>query len=135
MSPKLAAGACRALSSTSASVIEIDPTVATTSPGAGFLAGCAEVEQEMRSRLIAGPQALSPMLVMMEVWVGETWLSCLFSLPEPLREVGHDIRHDRDGRGASGHLDGIDLVDRVGLGVVGEEVFRVVDFERHGGDV
>src|SRR5262245_66610325 len=45
MLPKLAADCWSAFSSTCASVIGSDPTVATTSPGAACLAGCAEVDE------------------------------------------------------------------------------------------
>src|SRR4029453_124944 len=55
--PKLAAGCCSALSSTSASVIEADPTVATTSVGAGRLDCCAAVgEQSVSSAMTQAPQ-------------------------------------------------------------------------------
>src|SRR5438552_14932858 len=45
MLPKLPVDCCSALSSTSASVIEVDPTVATTSEGGIRLAGCADVDE------------------------------------------------------------------------------------------
>src|SRR4051812_24090611 len=49
--PKLPAGCCMALSSTSPSVIDVAPTVATTSvPVCARVACCAELEQATRNR-------------------------------------------------------------------------------------
>src|SRR5438552_2974445 len=47
--PKLEAGCCSASSSTCASVIEVVPTVATTSDAVCGLIGCADVEHDTRS--------------------------------------------------------------------------------------
>src|SRR2546425_9670055 len=61
--PKFAACCCSATSSTCASVIAVPPTVATTSPADGGLAGCADVEQQTKTSVAASEQVLIAMRV------------------------------------------------------------------------
>src|SRR6476469_5711797 len=121
--PKLETGCSSALSSTSASVIAVPPTVATVSVGAGRFSCCAAVCEQAVNMAISAAR-----------------VNCLMtsnyrSFAEPLRQIGDDVGHDRDRGGTPGHLDRVDLVDGVGRSVVDEEIFRAVDLERHPRDV
>jgi hypothetical protein len=58
----------------------------------------------------------------------ENDLSSLSLFPEPLRQIGDDVGHDRDGGGAFSQLERIDLVDGIRFGVVDGEI-RTVDFK------
>src|SRR5215471_17276544 len=107
----------------------VAPTVATTSVGPWNLVCWADDRQATSSSatVTANPSTVSrfigmeaPLLIVAYVLL----------VAEPLRHVGEDVCHDRDRRRASGHLGGIDLVHRVGRGVVNHEESRAVHLER-----
>ena len=54
--------------------------------------------------------------------------------PQPRGHVRHDVSHCGQGGDVPGHAGRVDPVDRVGLGVVDDEVLRRVHFGRHRGD-